>query len=127
MIEKILNSIENELKKNNQHFFSYAWRENIINFVENESKYDQLLKWINNQIELQKDKINVLNPADKLKNYSIENFKTYMDALRDFAFLVNMKEILCDTKATNEMRDNVEYSICKIFKIEYSEFLKCYV
>lgn len=127
MIEKILNSIENELKRNNQKYFDYAWRENITNFVETESKHDQLLKWINNQIELQADKINVLNPADKDQKYSIENFKTYMDALRDFAFLVNMREILCDTKSTNEMRDNIEYTICKIFNIEYSEFLKCYV
>ena len=58
-----------------------------------------------------------------------EDFKytcNSIDALKDFAFLVNMKEILCHDKCTSGMRYNVEYAICKYFNINYNETMHQY-
>ena len=126
MIDKILNSIEKELQKNNKAFFSYAWRENIINFIECESKYEALLKWINSTIYTQTIGINVFNPADKTDTYTNEYFKNYMESLKNFAFLVNMRDILCDQRTTTQMRDNIEYTICKVYNIHYNKELNEY-
>lgn len=126
MIDAILTAIETELKKNNQEFFSYAWRENITNILENESRFNSLLKWIDSKIELLKININLFNPADKTADYTNETFNTYFNALREFALLINMREILISNTATTEMRNNVEYTLCKIFKIHYNNNLKEY-
>lgn len=118
-IDRILKEIEKELRKNNIEYFSYAWREKIINFLEDESRYSKLVEWIDNKIEFNRKYINVFNPADKTESYTNEFFKNYMEALKDFAFLINMKLILLDEKSTTKMRENIEYTICKLYNIKF--------
>lgn len=124
---ELLRNIEQFMIKNNQTFFSYSWREKINEFMSSESKYSRLIDWINDQIEYYRNNLNVFNPADKTDDYNNSYFKTYEDACKNVAMLLNFKWILLDNHCTTEMRNNIEYSICKLYKIHYSKELDCYV
>lgn len=126
-IDDLLKNIENFMVKNNQQYFSYAWREKIDEYLSTESKYSKLVDWINTQIEFYKNNMNVFNPADKFEDYNNGYFKTYEDACKNIAMLLNFKWMLLDNHCTTEMRENIEYTICKIYKIHYNKELDCYV
>lgn len=125
-IDKIINNIAYFFRKNNQVFFNYAWREKINNILTTESKYSKLIDWINNEIENERINLNVFNPADKTKTYSNSVFKKYTDSCQNIALLLNAKYIILDKDCTTEMRDNWEYTLCKMFKIKFNEELNCF-
>lgn len=113
-------------KNNNEDFFKYAWREKVKNLYEAESKYEHLLNYMNEQITSNFILINAFNPADKFDTYSKSMFKDYLKACQDLAFLYNMKTIIIDDFCTTEMRDNVEYTICKYYGLRYNKDLLGY-
>ena len=123
----LIKAIEREYAKSMDAYFSYAWREKVNEFLSDESKYARLVDWINNRIDFNRDTIDVFNPADKYEQYNNGFFKNYCNACKELAMLINFKEIILDNRCTTEMRENIEYTICKIYKIHYSEQLKCYV
>lgn len=120
---KIEESIKKLFEKNNQEFFSYAWRENISNFLSNENRYTCLLEWINERIDIEMAIINCFNPADKDETFSIGNMKDYLKSCETVAMLENAKAIILDEKCTTKMRENWEYTICKLFNIVYNKEL----
>lgn len=118
---KLEDAIKNIFKENNQEFFSYAWRENVENFLSAENRYTQLIDWINEQIEINLNVINVFNPADKDSAYSIGYLKNYLDSCQKIGVLINAKTIILDEKCTTKMRENWEYTLCKIFNLVYNK------
>ena len=66
---KIQDYMEKEFLKNNLVFFSYAWRENVLNFMKKESKFSYLIDWINERLKIEFITINTQNPSDRDKNY----------------------------------------------------------
>lgn len=125
--QKLIEAIEKEYDKSLDTFFSYAWREKVDEFLDDESKYSRLVDWINEQIDLCKDNINIFNPADKIKQYSNGFFNIYSNACKNIAMLLNFKGIILDKRCTTKMREDIEYTICKVFNIHYSEQLKIYI
>lgn len=128
--ESILKAIEKEIQKGNNEFFGYAWREKlneISDFLEEESKYARLVEWINEKIRLVNSTKNVFCPADKSEDTTLAMVNTYLKLMENLAVLIHCKELLLDSRSTIKIRENIEYTLCKIFKIRYSEHLKRYV
>lgn len=128
--ENILKAIKDELNKGNNEFFSYAWREKLNelgDFLEEESKYAKLVNWINKRIDLLNSTKNIFCPADKSEKTSVSMVNTYLRFMQDMAVLIHCREILLDNRTTTKMRDNIEYTLCKLFKIRYSKHLGEYV
>jgi len=119
--------LEEEIKKvfykNNQEFFSYAWRENIKEFLTTENRYTQLLQWINERLEIEFGIMNVFNPADKDETFTNTVMKDYLDACQKVSILLNAKIIIMDEKCTTKMRENWEYTLCKLFNLKYDNNL----
>lgn len=126
-VDDLLENIKKFMIDNNKVFFSYAWRENVNNLLISEDRYSKLIDWINKEIEIQKNNMNIFNPADKVIGYTNEFFKNYETACKNIAMLLNFKEVLLDSKCTIKMRENIEYTICKLFNIKYNEMLNDYV
>lgn len=125
--EKIVRLLEKQFIKNNEIFFSYAWRENLNEYLTEESQYVILVQWIDKEIEKNQDIINAFNPADKFDGYTKGFFNTYKDACANIAMLLNMRNILFNTSTTKEMRKNIEDTICKIWNVKYDSNLKIYI
>ena len=49
--------------------------------------------------------------------------KEYLDACKNVAMLVNAKTIILDNKCTTKMRENWEYTLCKLFNLTYNKDL----
>lgn len=115
-------------KKNNLHFFSYAWRENVNEFLSSESRYSRLIEWINKEIENCFDYINIFNPSDWVgdKVFTVEMMNTYLEKCMKVSFLINAKTIILDNKCTTDMRKKIEYALCKMFNIKYSKEFDSY-
>ncbi len=123
---RILYKIEKELNKGFEEYFSYAWREKIDEMLTQESKYTKLVEWINTEIEQRISLVNVFCPADKCEGYTSKFFQTYTEQIKDLAMLIHFRELLLDSRSTTKMRENIEYTIEKVFRVHYNEFLNCY-
>lgn len=106
-------------EENNLEFFSYAWREHLQNVLTAESKFSQLIDWINERLNVEFALINCFNPADKDSTYSKANMKDYLEACQTVAVLLNAKCIIMSDTCTTKMRENWEYAICKLYHIHY--------
>lgn len=126
-IDKITSIIQDELSKNEDEFFSYAWREKLGEMLKEESKYCRLIEWINGELEQCKVGINVFCPADKQEDYTKQYANTYLLSMQKFAVLLHFRALLLDRRTTIKMRENIEYTLCKLYGIHYSEELNCYV
>lgn len=124
---KLIIEIEKQFKQNNELFFGYAWREKIDNMLTEESRFIKLVNWVDSQITFYQNNINVFNPADKSQDYTTGYFKTYQDSCMNLTMLINLKSILLNNQTTTQMRENIEQTICKVYKIKYSNFLSNYV
>lgn len=116
---KIQDYMEKEFLKNNLVFFSYAWRENVLNFMKKESKFSYLIDWINERLKIEFIIINTQNPSDRDKNYMIKNIKDYIESCKNAGILLNLKFILMDDKSTTTMRENVEHTVCELYNLHY--------
>lgn len=123
MLNQILRAIEDELHKNNLHFFSYVWREEIQNELKADSRYQKLLNWINAEIGLRESIINVIGPADG----DISGWDLYIRELGGLAALIHLREILTFRKCTDQMRGNIEKCVCEKMKIRYWENIDEYL
>lgn len=125
--EDLIKAIEKQYAKSRDIYFSYAWREKVDEWLDNESRYARLVDWINERIEYNQTTIDVFSPADKGEWYRNDYFKSYRSACEEIAMLTHLKWLLLDNRCTTKMRENIEYTICKVFNVYYDEMLKCYV
>ncbi len=97
--------------------------------LEQESKYSKLVDWIDREIKDKMTTANFFSPADmdKVGDYTNNFFETFREQLSDIAMLTYFRELLLDDRTTTKMRENIEYSIGKVFGIHYDEYLKDYV
>lgn len=126
-IETLIKLLEKQYIKNNKEFFSYAWRENLTNYFEEDSKYQALIEWIDAELKSAQAVQNVFNPADKIDGYTNAYFDTFKKVSMNLAILLNFKHLLLNTNTTTTMRDNIEYSICKIYNVKYNKELNSYI
>ena len=129
-IKDIAKAIEEEFKKKDNDYFSYAWREKLGElgeFLAEESKYTKLVEWINTEIDRCNETKNVLSPADKNEKTTRGMINTYLALMQKLAVLVHCRELLLDSRSTTKMRENIEYTICKLYGVHYSEELKEYI
>ena len=123
-IEEVVKDLEKVLEKSNSVYFSYAWREKlgeIGELLEVESRYSKLVNWIDKEIIFCNNTKNVFCPADKNESTTISSVKMYCELMQRLAILVHCKMLLLDGKTTTKMRENIEYTLCKLYGINYSE------
>lgn len=125
--EELIEAIEKEFLKSRNEYFNYAWREKLDGIIADENKYCALLDWICNKVYASQSVIDAFSPADRTQQYTNSFFGIYADACRDVAMLLHLKGIIKDVRCTTEMRDNVEYVICKIYGVHYNKELGIYV
>lgn len=126
-MEKLIKAIEKEYSKSIDVFFEYAWREKIDEFLNADTKYAKLVDWINERIETHRNTIDIFNPADRTEQYTNGFFELYRKACEEIAMLINFKIIILDKRCSMQMRENVEYAICKIFNVYYNKELDSYI
>ena len=129
-IKDIINAVEKEIGKSKDEYFSYAWREKLGElgeFLAEESKYSQLVKWIDKELEQCNSLKNIFSPADKDEKTTRAMVNTYLELMQKLAVLVHCRELLLDSRSTTKMRENIEYTICKLYRVHYSEQLKEYI
>lgn len=126
-MRKVLRKIERELNGSFIQYFSYAWREKVNEMLTTESKYSKLVDWLNKEIENRLSTANIFSPADRTEDYKTEFYHTFREQLSDISFMVYLRELLLYEKSTTQMRENIEYTICKVFGTKYSEYLEDYI
>ena len=126
---RILKRIRQEINNSFGHYFSYAWREAIGEMLEQESKYSKLVDWIDREIKDKMTTANCFSFSDMITENDCKNtfFETFREQLSDIAMLTYFREVLLDDRTTTKMRENIEYSIGKVFGVHYDEYLKDYV
>jgi hypothetical protein len=129
-IKDIITAVQKEIGKSNDEYFSYAWREKLGQlgeFLAEESKYSQLMKWIDKELKQCNSLKNIFSPSDKNENTTVALVNTYLALMQKLAVLVHCRELLLDSRSTTKMRENIEYTICKLYGIHYNEELKEYI
>lgn len=125
--EKLLNALSDAFKESGEQFSEFLWRDNIGEMIESQKRYSRLVEWIERQIDICMLRININTPANKSEDYTNGKFSDYLEDLKDVALLVNCKELLKDERTSREQRGNIEYTLCKIYGVHYSEYLEDYV
>lgn len=125
--EDLIKAVEKEYGKSKDEYFNYAWREKITECLNEENKYSKLIEWINERIDLNKININIFNPADRTEQYTNGFFELYRKSCEEMAMLINLKIIILDKRCSIQMRENVEYAVCKIFNVYYNKELDSYI
>lgn len=126
-IKEIEKALEREIKAHLGEYFSYAWRDKLGEMLAVESKFARLLEWVNKEIADCCFVVNFFSPADKNENYTRAKAQIYVEHIKRLGILVHCRELLIDSRTTVEMRENIEYTLCKFFNIFYEEKLDCYI
>lgn len=126
-MNNIEKAIENSIRENLGFYFSSAWRDKIGDMLEEESKYARLAEWVNKEIERCVKLVNAFCPADKDEAYTNGFANTYLSQMQKLGVLVHCRLLLYDDRTTLEMRENIEYTLCKLYGIKYSTMLKEYI
>lgn len=122
-VKEVSAAIEREIRKNDGIYFSYAWREKLGEFLEEESRYGKLVNWLNERLELYEGTINTFSPAD----WSEEFEESYLRQIQDCAVMIHARDLLLDSRCSGKMRENIEKWICRHFKVRYSEEFEEYI
>lgn len=122
-VKDVCAAIEREIRKNDGIYFSYAWREKLGEFLEEESHYTKLVNWLNKQLDLHGWTINTFSPAD----WSEEFEESYLRQIQDCAVMIHARDLLLDSRCSGKMRENIEKWICRHFKVRYSEEFGDYI
>lgn len=125
--DKLGESLQKQFQANNERFFAFAWREAQGEVLKQASRFALLAEWLDKEIELCGNLINVFCPADRTEWYTNGMKDEYLQQIQKFAVLTHLRELLIDERTTNAQRENIEYTACKLYGIRYSEELEDYV
>jgi hypothetical protein len=123
-------SIKETLKKTSGTYFSYAWRDmlqGVSEMLEAEGKYSRLVDWIDKEVEFCNKTKDIFSPADKDEKTTVAMVNTYCELMQKMAILIHCRLLLVDSQTTRQMRENIEYTICKLYGVHYSEELEQYL
>lgn len=123
-VKDVSAAIEREIRKNDGIYFSYAWREKLGEFLEEESRYAKLVNWLNEQLERYEGTINAFGPS---VDWSEEFEESYLQQIQDCAVMIHARDLLLDSRCSGNMREKIEKWICRHFKVRYSEEFGDYI
>jgi hypothetical protein len=113
--------------KQNAEFFAMAFREQAGAFLEQSSRFSKLVDWCDKEIRRAGAILNIFSPADKTDEYTTAQVKLWRDQVDYVAELVYFRELLVNHNTTTAQRENIEYTICKLYAVHYDEYLGDYV
>ena len=108
-------------------FYATMWKENAGAFLEQSSKFARLVEWIDKELRVYAQLVNVFSPADKTKDYTTSEFSQWREQVHYVAELIYFRGMLLDGRTTTEQRQNISYTMQKIYGIEYNEEIGGYV
>lgn len=111
----------------NAEFFAMALHEQAGEFLEQSSRFSKLAEWCEKEMRQAGAVLNVFSPADKNADYTQERAKMWLENVHYFAELTYFHGILLDHRTTTAQRENIEYTICKLYGVHYNEYLGDYV
>lgn len=85
-----------------------------------------LIDWATEQLNFAKKITSAFNPCKKDENYANWQIKEYLRYSQMKAVLEDSISVLENSKSTQQMYDNVEYTLCKLYDIKYLEELEVY-
>ena len=125
--ETFYSNLYNHFYNNNINFAKFIIKDELNNIIEKNIKFDKLIKQIEKEIQYYLGVKNIFNPALKNKSYTKEFYNTYSNACMNISILCDMQNILLSSFCTQEMYENIEENIFKIFKIKYNENMQEYL
>lgn len=91
------------------------------------SRFEKLVSWCDNEIRTAARVVNSFCPADKTTDYTQAQAKIWREELQHVAELVYFRGLLMDCRTTSKQRENIEYTLNKLYGVKYSEYLGDYV
>ena len=121
------NALAKQYGEQNAAFFAMALNEQAGAFLETASRFSKLVDWCDKEIKQAGAIINTFSPADKTTDYTQAQAKLWREQVHYLAELVYYHALLTDHRTTTAQRQNIEYTICKLYGINYDEYLGDYV
>ena len=111
----------------NAEFFAMAFRQVSGDLLEQASRYNRLVDWLDKEMRQAGGIINAFTPAAKTDDYTQAQAKLWREQVHYFAELLYFRGLLLDNRTSNEERQNIEYTLEKIYGVKYDEYLEDYV
>ena len=125
--ESLIDVLEGEIRKGLDGYYSCAWRDKLGKLLESESRYVALAKWAKEKRDFNEGLMHTFSPADRDDGYTRGMLNTYLECAQKVCVLTHLYELLIDGRTTDAMRENIEYTLCKVYGLRYSEYLKEYI
>ena len=116
-----------EYGERSAEFFAAAFRQLSGELLTQTNKYTRLVDWMDKEIRNAGGLINAFSPAAKMDDYTQAQALLWREQVHYIAELVYFRGILLDNRTSNQERQNVEYTVCKLYGIRYNEYLEDYV
>lgn len=126
-MESLLKAIEESLKKSGEGFSAFLWRENIGEALESQKRFTRLVEWINQELEISGCVACIDAPMNRESEYTKGKLADYLEAVQKLSVLVHCRELLQDERTSKEQRENIEYTLGKLYGVHYNEYLDSYV
>ena len=108
-------------------FYAAMWKEAQGEFLEQSSKFAQLVEWIDKELRIYAPLVNAFSPADKTTDYTTTDLKNWREQVHYVAELIYFRGVLLDSRTTTEQRRNIDYTMCKIYGIKYDDEIRGYL
>ena len=123
----LVDAIEKRLKKEGNLFLPSVWTEAVVKAAEKQNRWGKLIAWIDRRLDDLAIVTNVMTPANRDGDYKKRDLDDWLDNMKDIAVLTSCELILLDEKATEAQRENIEYTLGKLFGVRWDEYLNDYV
>lgn len=123
----LIDAIGTRLKKEGNLFLPSVWTEAVVKAAEKQNRWGKLIAWIDRRLDDLAIVTNVMTPANRDEDYKKRDLDDWLENMKDIAVLTSCELILLDDKATEVQRDNVEYTLRRLFGVEWSENFNDYV
>lgn len=101
-----------------------GWEDNVYkdeNALKLAKKRFALISWARENLDFAKKIMQAFNPVKRNENYAKWQIKEYLRYAQIKAVLEDSLEVLESVKSTQQMYDNIEYTLCKLYDIKYIE------
>lgn len=123
----LIDAIGTRLKKEGNLFLPSVWTEAVVSAAERQNRWGKLVAWTDRRLDELAVATNVMTPANRDEDYKKRDLDGWLDNMKDIAVLTSCELILLDEKATEAQRENIEYTLEKLFGVRWSEYLNDYV
>ena len=123
----LIDAIGARLKKEGNLFLPSVWTEAVVSAAEKQNRWGKLVAWADRRLDELAIVTNVMTPANRDEDYKKRDLDSWSDNMKDIAVLTSCELILLDDKTTEAQRENIEYTLEKLFSVRWSEYLNDYV